>query len=232
MDRLATILISGEAPDHANSIVWQQSREEVDLVPLDAFCESLLKDLDAAVASEKGIDKDMFEGVQAGYFHRAAQHLPMQVLDDPGFWRYLSLNLWEMVSWREKLSEKNIRTYMDGTSSSECVPLRMFLRAQAVQIGASYELAGAISTGTDFWRSHVIRVRVGAYPPVARAFATMQRDDRLSTNPLRSFARRLNRIGSNVVLALYDDEESTALLAELLVAERAQQQSGGGAGDE
>ena len=48
-------------------------------------------------------------------------------------------------------------TYVDG--GKECVPFRMFLRAQAIRQEDDYSLAGALPKATDFWRSHVIRVQ-------------------------------------------------------------------------
>ncbi len=77
------------------------------------------------------------------------------------------------------------------------------------------ELAGAIPKGTDFWRSHVLRVRTGTAPPVTRALVRSHREERLPTDDLRDLARRLNRTWTNVTLHGYGDDESDLLIAEL-----------------
>jgi len=91
----------------------------------------------------------------------------------------------------------------------------MFLRGQISWDGTDYSLAWAIPKGSDFWRSHILRVKTGSAPTVARAFANRQVVSRLETDSLRELASRLNRTWSNVVLHLYSEAEATKLLDEL-----------------
>ena len=163
-------------------------------------------------------DKDRFEGRSAPRLYSALSAFPTDVLDDPRFWAYLSVAyFWDFIAWREEgaFSRGNYLKYLNAESPTESVLPRMFLRAAAVG-GPEYgDLAGAIPQGTDFWRSHVTRVRTGTAPVVARALVVSHRDDRLATDDLRALARELNRSWTNVVLYLHDEDEAAGLIGEL-----------------
>lgn len=79
------------------------------------------------------------------------------------------------------------------------------------------DLASAVPGGTDLWRSHILRVRIGEHPPLVRAIVRRQSDQgkRLTTNPLREFAKELTRTLTNLVPALLDDGEADDLVAEI-----------------
>ena len=165
-----------------------------------------------------GSDKDLLEGRVAPILYSVLQEVCVEVLDDPGFWRYLSLaHFWDFIAWREDkaFGKGNYLKYVDGEKSTECVLTRMYLRVQALG-GNEYEsMAAEVEKATDLWRSHIIRVRTGTAPPLTRAFVKWQRDNRLNTPDLREFAKRLNRTWTNVLLNIYDDEEAERLIAEL-----------------
>ena len=119
--------------------------------------------------------------------------------------------------WRESdaLRSGNLLSYFRATGV-ECIPLRLFLRGQVVfEATGKYDLAAAIPEGTDFWRSHILRVKTGRDRNVARVFVDMQRDKRLLTKQLRSLARLINRMRANVFLSEYDVIKSKAVLDEL-----------------
>jgi hypothetical protein len=82
-------------------------------------------------------------------------------------------------------------------------------------VDGQFPLAEAVSEGTDFWRSHIIRVRTGRARVLAQAFAKMQGSDRMMTDELRQFARRLNRQWSNVIMLDYDEKQSNDILKEI-----------------
>lgn len=137
--------------------------------------------------------------------------------DDPGFWRYLSLAyFWEFIAWRESraFARGNFEKYVDGMTSPECVLTRMYTRGASVGGLDHLESAEAVR-GTDFWRSHVLRVRTGTAPPVVRALVEMQETRPLERDDLREFAKALTRTWANVVPAIYDDEDAGALISEL-----------------
>ena len=192
---------------------WKGNGESVDLAALAAG----VKDLEAEfVDKDDRVDAESLEGKFSGVVHKALRDFPISALDDPGFWRYLSLSeFWKFISLREaKAMERgNIMTYVDG--GRECVPFRMFLRGQAIRDGDDYELAGAIPKSTDFWRSHILRVQTGTAPPLARAFAQLQSEERMVSDEVRPFAKKVNRLWTNVVFNVWDEDESDALLRQL-----------------
>jgi hypothetical protein len=98
----------------------------------------------------------------------------------------------------------------------ECIPLRLFLRGQVVfEATGKYDLASAIPEGTDFWRSHILRVNTGKDRNIVRALAEMQRDKRMLRDPLRSVARLINRMRANVFLSEYDAVKGKSIVDEL-----------------
>ena len=163
-------------------------------------------------------DGEQREAEAAPLLHDALSVVDVEVLDDPGFWRYLSLGLfWDFIRWRETkaFARGNYLRYVDGKSSNECVLTRMYLRGAAVGGLPFAEYASMLPKATDFWRSHVVRVRTGTAPSLVRALVDMQRQHRLPTDPLRQFAEDLNRTWSNVVLSIYDDDEAHALVEKI-----------------
>jgi hypothetical protein len=67
------------------------------------------------------------------------------------------------------------------------------------------------------WRSHILRVRTSYAPALAAALVHRQADPnrRMTTEQLREFVKRVNRVASNVVLLLYDEGQAETLLNEL-----------------
>jgi hypothetical protein len=184
---------------------------------LEAAVQAIRAALDARIASTfpHELDDDQFEGEMARLLLSGLADYPIEILDDPSFWSYLAAGpLWFFVRWREdpRLRKREVyHEYIDGRVNHACVPLRMYLRASAV---AGAELAAEIPKGTDFWRSHVIRVKTGSMPELARAIATQQRDARMTVDPLREYAKRINRRWSNQLIHLLDDDECSALAGE------------------
>jgi hypothetical protein len=170
---------------------------------------------------------EMLEGRFAGRLHEVLVECPIEVLDDHEFWTYLAVvHFWRFILVREQKSfeaaskgsraaldddsspsEEHVpfRRYFDGTDVYQ-IPLRMFIRAQAVESDGDYSLTEAVSDGTDFWRSHVIRVSTSYWPPLSRALVRRQADERLGTTELRKAAKTLNRYRANMYPAAYDDD--------------------------
>ena len=182
-------------------------------------------------AADKRADRDQVEGEAAAILYKALlpenaavdRAVDVTVLDDPGFWRYLSLKwFWDFIEWRqwktpEKFEERVHLVYVDASNSTECVLTRMYLRMASLG-GHGYEdLASCLESATDFWRSHILRVRTAGAPHLVRAMVQAQSDARLKTANLRKLAKRVNRTWSNVVLDIYSKEEADRLLKELKV---------------
>lgn len=167
----------------------------------------------------KSINLDKLEGEICGIVHRSLKDVPTEILDDPGFWRFLSVRYFsDFILFREQTALKagNIAKYFLAENSTESIPLRLYIRAQAVMDDkGGYALAEAVPEGTDFWRSHIIRVRTGRARALAQSFAQLQSTKRMNTDLLRKVARGMNRRWSNVLFFDYDRKEATRLINEV-----------------
>jgi hypothetical protein len=211
---LAAEFVSGTEPSVEPHTTWLGTGADIDLRPIAAVAAEIAKD--AETWTNK--DRDRFEGKASVKLYEALRAVPPEILDDRGFWRYLALRyFWEFIAWREQgaFAAGNHLKYVDASTNTEAVLPRMYLRALAVGGGAHSELASAVTEATDFWRSHVLRVRTGSAPALTRAFAAKQARDRLMTESLREAAKRLNRNWTNVVLYLYDDDEARRVIDKI-----------------
>lgn len=198
-------------------VEWVGSGEQIDLAPIQSVAASIVSGTDDWAKGSKDVDK--YEGQKSQALYDALSPLPIPILDDRGFWRYLSARLfWDFIVWRHPTSFKPDGTYLkyvDGAVNTESVLVRMFLRAAALGGQDTSSLAGGIDEAGDFWRSHIIRVQTGFAPPLARSFAMKQKAGRLTTVPIRAAAKRLNRTWSNVILHMYDEEEASDIVDEI-----------------
>ncbi|MDE0135909.1 MAG: hypothetical protein OXH86_14600 [Acidimicrobiaceae bacterium] len=218
------------------NVSWPGAGEVIDLAPL----RSARLQIEQMIAGERKLDgtatncdRDMLEGEAAAVWHRAVRDsgADIMALDNPGFWCCLGLMYtWNFAAWRETggfelksddhgrlIPAKSLNAYVDGSKQRECVPLRMFLRIEALG-GQDYaELASAVREGTDFWASHILRVIAGEHPHIVRAMVCRQSEEstRMSTGPLREFAKQLNRTLTNVVADLLDDAAADELVGDL-----------------
>jgi len=161
--------------------------------------------------------REAYESKLCGKLHASLRSGPFEILDDPRFCQYMAVKYFsEFIVWREHnaLGDGNIGTYL--VASVESIPLRLFLRASVVyESTGTYDLCTDIPEATDFWRSHILRVRIGRARIMAGALAEMQKLNRLPTAVLRRLTPLVNRMWSNVLLSEYDKSEGTKLLKEL-----------------
>ncbi len=212
---------SGEGDEFPDQLLAAARREIEDLIGPHA------PDL-------SGARKDTLEGKASLVLHRAISdgEADLAMLDDPGFWRYVAIAyLWNFAVWREhgtlfpkpkasgepnESPERRFAVYIDGRRLHECVPSRLWLRVNMLG-GQELDLAFQAEGSTDFWRSHILRVKAGEHPGIVRAMARRQADasTRLTTPLLREFAKQLNRTLQNLVPAMLDDEAADLLVEEL-----------------
>jgi hypothetical protein len=216
-------LLNGASVDFAEHIVHMGDESEplLDLGLLQTLGDELSGAIERFEAeSESGLDRDALEGRLAIELYTSLDpgRVSLDVLDDPAFWRYVGVrHIWPFVHWREPALEAGgdwtkIAPYVDGLRASECVALRMFVRASIGQEAGAIELSSAVPRATDFWRSHLVRVGTGAVPPLARAFIEAQAHDRLSADDVRVTARKLNRTRTNVLMYSYKALEADDLV--------------------
>jgi len=220
VQEIAATLIDGHRAvieSRADDVGEGPSLDEQPLRDIVASFEDELADGDPG-------DREIFEGRLAAAVYPWLAQIPIEVLDDRGFWRYLAVrHFWWFIAWREAdpIGRGNYLPLVDARSPAEQIPLRLFLRAKAVDHDGDVAIAGEIAQSTDFWRSHITRVRVASAPAMARAFAETKRDEKfldspLKTERLRRVAKRVNRMWSNVRLDMYDSVESKKLMKEIV----------------
>jgi hypothetical protein len=212
-------LLSGVDIDLAEHVVHvgDEAAPLLDLDALEALGDEVPQTISEFEAETEGEpDKDALEGRLAIDLYSALDpaRVSFEALDDPAFWRYVGLrHLWPFVRWREPALQRDndwtkIAPYVDGLRSSECVALRMFVRASIAREAGSIELSSAVPRATDFWRSHLVRVGTGSVPPLARALIESQARDRLAADRIRATARRVNRTRTNVLMHQYEASEA------------------------
>lgn len=206
--------VDGYEPALEPEVEWLGTGDTVDLQE----ASRLAVEITTEMTEWTDPDKDRFEGSACGWLFAALSGVPTDVLDDRGFWRFLAMQyFWEFIAWREAkpFAAGHYLKYVDAINQNETVLTRMYLRAQALGGAEAGTLGGAIPRAGDFWRSHVVRVRTGSAIPIARAFVRRQSQQRLTTDPVRRAAKRLNRLWTNVVPYVYDEEEANELVAEI-----------------
>ena len=213
--------------DLDDTVSWLGDAPELDV---DRLRHAQLR-IEQMAEDEAGqLDLDQIEGKAACVLYEALVEAgtPTEALSEAGFWRYVSLvHMWNFCVFRQPSAFKatpepreSHKQYIDGEISYLCVPSRMYLRVTALG-GRDHAqrdgLAWAVRGGTDFWRSHIHRVRVGEHPAIVRAMVRRQsaEETRLSTLPLRTFAKELNRTLTNLVPSLLDDEDADRFVREL-----------------
>lgn len=202
------------------SIPGSTTQREVDLTALETVAQALAAvvsdpaNVEATSKTTEGVEGDF-----SGPIHAALKDVPTPVLDDPRFWRYLAVRYFaEFILWRESgaFAKGNIATYFEASNGVESIPLRLYLRGQAAYAAeGKYDLAAAIDEGTDFWRSHILRVRTGRAPRLVGEYVRMQQTNRMLTATLRTFARLVNRMWANVTPTEYDARSAKRLLDDL-----------------
>lgn len=212
---LAEALLRGDKPTVDDKAEWRGRGDDVNLTHLDRAIQLPRQDLTTA---KRKPDVEVFEGRLTAAIHPVLATMPAEALEDEGFWRYLALSrFWWFIEWREAapLERGNVATYVDGRQPAESIPLRLFIRGQAVDDDGEYGRGFALSKSADFWRSHVLRVRTGTCPVLTRALVDFQRSRRLPAGEMRELAKLINRAWSNLVLHTYSYEEIASLLDEL-----------------
>jgi hypothetical protein len=182
-----------------------------------------------------GANLDQLEiDATAGVFS-AFDGLPLPALGDVEFWSYCSARyFWGFISLRQRSSilkargqrvkqmlsedalaaeEESVplRRYVLGKDHYQ-IPLRLFLRGQAVNGDGAFIEDNPVEKATDFWRSHILAVRTAAYPSWARPLLGAQSKAKYKIDDQRPAARKINRIRANVSPVLHSEAEAKAIV--------------------
>lgn len=158
-----------------------------------------------------GRRKDELEALLAVDFKTNIDKLPSRALIETDVWRYLAaVEMFDFISWRDGVNCKMTSFgAVNDNPGFDCVPLRMYLRIRILQDGmVEGDDLNELATfqGTDFWRSHVLRVKLGQEPRLIRRFMSAISDDQLNTNEVRRLAKILSRFSTNLTLESMSDD--------------------------
>ena len=184
-------------------------------------CRPLL----ASIKRSKGTSLDSIEGALSLDFYHALSRLDPVALNDLGFWRHLACNyLRDFVIWRDgsrkvTASEGGFGARQSTSAFQDCVPYRMFRRGQIAalaKIGSMTPDQIARIEGTDLWRSHVLRIKLGNSPTAAAAFLIiadkMRKGEVSLTDLVREAAKLVQRLNTNLIMGVLDETDAFELL--------------------
>lgn len=215
---LAEVATEGEMADPPQYVIRGSGEDFFDknLKFLRSIQESLAKEVAAA---DKKTNPDEIEGLYSVKVFEAFHSLPVEVLTDRDFWRYLSSHyFFEFTVWRDgddgKLpSNKSFGASSRSLSSFDCVPYRMFNRGLLNYLltqdlsDSSY----AAVPGTDIWRSHILRVKTAFSPHLVRSYIEKLEAKKLPTGLVRPLAKRFRRDRSNILFEILDEAAAADL---------------------
>lgn len=129
--------------------------------------------------------------------------IPDEAIFEPGFWCFLGYRAYSVIEWRHPGNSGLENFGVISARLIESLLMRIYLRGI---IGGETESRAVMSQ--DFWRSHVLRVKLGQSKVTARAFAAAVSRDGIKIDDQRAIARRLNGLRSNVVFELLTKEQA------------------------
>jgi hypothetical protein len=160
--------------------------------------------------------KEELEAELSSQLFRILESLPVTMLTDSDFWRYLSAEyFFEFTLWRDG---ESCALASFGASSAtvnfDCVPFRMFNRGLiAFTISEDInELDYAHIPGTDLWRSHILRVLTSYSSSMSQAILDEYKAGNLPTAVVRDVAKSLRKSRANVVFEVLELEEAIEIL--------------------
>jgi len=160
--------------------------------------------------------KEELEGELSSQLFRVLESLPVSMLTDSDFWRYISSEyFFEFTLWRD--GETCALASFGASSSSvnfDCVPFRMFNRGLiAFTITEDInDLEYAHIPGTDLWRSHILRVLTSYSASMSQAILDEYKEGNLPTAVVRDVAKSLRKSRANIVFEVLDLDQSAEIL--------------------
>lgn len=231
-----------DVPIAEDGFVLECDGDRYDRTSVEAAAQHLREEWDTIVNSIPQFSADdlyILEVLFSAKIHAALDSLSIDHLEDKGFWRYLALFpfRWYLYAREGKslqpqnfggLLDSNSRQLGDEDSETESLFVnqalyRAYVIGQAIRdetdpVGL-YSRVNSIPRGgpvTDFWHSHVLRVRIGRIGRVAHAL--VDATSGVPESEMKEFARRMaklvTRLKSNVLLDGYHKSDVDGLIAE------------------
>ena len=167
---------------------------------------------------DSSVKKEELEGELSSQLFRVLESLPVTMLTDSDFWRYISSEyFFEFTLWRD--GEACALASFGASSSSvnfDCVPFRMFNRGLiAFTITEDInDLEYAHIPGTDLWRSHILRVLTSYSASMSQAILDEYKEGNLPTAVVRDVAKSLRKSRANIVFEVLDLDQSAEILTK------------------
>ncbi len=218
-------LNAGVADGEAN-VVAPVGQVRQCVADVDKAIAQVCQSIEQSVPNQpRGLDADRLEGQWSLPLYRAFAPLGPRVLNDLGFWRSVACEriprfvIWRDGSKKHGASKEGFGSGSSATGFQDCVPYRMFRRGQIAALAkvksmTPDQIAGI--EGTDLWRSHVLRIRLGNSPTAAAVFlkiADERRNGKVSlTDLVREAAKLVQRLSSNIMFGYLGESDVEALI--------------------
>jgi hypothetical protein len=171
-----------------------------------------IEEILAPVRLSRPISESDFDARASAVIFEALKDLPVELLLDLDFWRYLAVvEIPDIVAWR--WPKESVEKFGLSSNKYRSMPFSLFLRGQLANGSSAKELAVLNSINdVDIWASHVWAVLLGSTKGMVIAFlrtcASLQSDtgqfSKANRLVVRALARRLTSVRSNVVFDLSD----------------------------
>jgi hypothetical protein len=209
-------------------VVWKGSGIDITSAPLAKMSTELKTLLESAfkgTMKKKDSRLDKYEGAASSIVHENLKDLPIEILADEDFWRYVAIvSMFEIVAWRHESLGNNNFGLTAGRGFLRCMPYRMFIRADLAyrySEGDNYDLTSAHGSLVDQWASHVLAQQYGGVPKLVKVmlkeFETIRkRNVKKTTDIDREIAKELRQLRSIQVFEYFEDEkELSGIVSEV-----------------
>jgi len=171
----------------------------------------------------KNRDRESIDGLAARHVHSSLRHMPPQVLDDRGFWRYLALYPYRwMLAARRTTTDKFRASDYGGARQTPRGFLENHYVMKAYRRGAiaydqstenPYERTERITRSgerdIDVWDSHFHKSKLGAAGDSSRAiFDAITTPNYFGLHPTREMAKLLARERHNLLFDVFSYDEA------------------------
>lgn len=199
-------------------VVWKGSGIDVTSAPLAKMTSeltSLLNSTFSGTMKKKDSRLDKYEGMASSIVHQNLHDLPIEILADQDFWRYVAIiSMFEICAWRHESLGNNNFGLTAGRGFLRCLPYRMFVRADIAHRysdGTNYSLTSAHGSLVDQWASHVLAQQYGSVPRLVKVMLEQFEDLRKRkikkpTDVDREIAKELRQIRSIQVFEFFQEE--------------------------
>jgi hypothetical protein len=199
-------------------VVWKGSGIDITaaaIAKMTAELDVLLKSSFSGTMKKKDARLNQYEGLASRIVHENLKDMPLEILADEDFWRYVSLvPMFAIVAWRHESLGNNNLGLTSGRGFLRCLPYRMFIRADIAfrySDGKNYDLTSAHGSLVDQWASHVLAQQYGAVPRLVQVmlaeFESLRKSKIKKTTEVdREIAKELCQIRSIQVFEFFQSD--------------------------